>query len=299
MVEAFSRSQAGCRALLIILWLTLMILAVKGWAGWATRSLSLLADSLHVLVDSFSTLLSLHTVACLRHTSGREVWGHRKRETAAVLMLVAILGFLGFSLMSVSVYQFQALIQDASLLPAIQVDLPLILLLTIVISIHICLVLFERYEANILDMAVLRLNANHVLTDIWLTIAMLLGLIGVWLGYVWLDSLMAIVLLFMLIPSLWRVLNQQLPSMMHHMAIAPEVLAQLALQVEGVVACQDVRSRGLLGRPLVIQMHLSLHPEFAVAAHLVTERLEKLLRERYGSVQTRFYVRKVEGKAGK
>jgi divalent metal cation (Fe/Co/Zn/Cd) transporter len=227
------------------------------------------------------------------------VWGHRRRETAAVLMLVSGLGFLSFSLMSVAIYQFQALIQDSSLLPTVQVDLPLILLLTIVISIHICLVLFERYEANVLDISVLRLNANHILTDIWLTIAMLLGLIGVFLGYVWLDSLMAIILLLMLIPSLWRVLNQQVPSMMHHMAIAPEILAQLALQVEGVVACQNVRSRGLLGRHLVIQMHLSLHPDFVTVAHLVTERLEKLLRERYGSVQTRFYVRKAEGKQGK
>lgn len=296
MVEAHRRSQAGCRVLLIVLWLTLMILAVKVWAGWATRSLSLLADSLHVLIDSFSTFLSLCTVLSLGQTSGREVWGHRRREAAAILTLVAGLGFLSFSLMGVSAYQFQALMQNTSLLPAVQVDLPLILLLTIVISIHICLVLFERYESTILDLSVLRLNANHILTDIWLTIAMLLGLVGVLAGYVWLDSLMAIVLLLMLIPSLWRVLNQQIPSMTHHMAIAPEVLAQLALQVEGIVACQEVRSRGLLGRHLLIQMHLSVHPEFMTVAHLVTERLEKLLRERYGSVQTRFYVRKAEKK---
>jgi cation diffusion facilitator family transporter len=292
MVEASSRSQAGYRVLLIILWLTLMILAVQVWAGWATRSLSLLADSLHVLIDSFSTLLSLFAVASLGQTAGREVWGHRKRETVAVLVLAAGLGFLGFSLLGVSAYQLQSVMQDANLLPAVQVDMPLILLLITVISIHICLVLFERYEATVLDLSVLRLNANHILNDVWLSIAMLLGLIGVFAGYLWLDSLMAIVLLVMLIPSIWRILNQQLPSMTHHMAIAPEVLAQLALQVEGVVACQEVRSRGLLGRHLLIQMHLSLHPEFMTVAHLVTERLEKLLRERYGSVQTRFYVKK-------
>jgi divalent metal cation (Fe/Co/Zn/Cd) transporter len=231
-------------------------------------------------------------VSSLKQAGGYEIWGHRKRETAIVLILVAALGFLGFSLLGASVYQFQALMQDSTLLPTIQVDLPLLLLLITVISIHICLVLFERYEATVLDLSVLRLNANHILSDIWLSIALLLGLVGVWMGYLWLDSFMAIVLLLMLIPSVWRVLAQQVPSMTHHMAIAPEVLAQLALQVEGVMSCQAVRSRGLLGRHLVIQMHLSLHPEFMTMTHLVTERLEKLLRERYGSVQTRFYIRK-------
>ncbi len=292
MVEVQNRIQAGYRVVLVILWLTLLILAVKIWAGWATRSLSLLADSLHVTVDCFSTLLSVYSIASLQQTGGRDVWGHRRREAIATLFLVALLGFLGFSLLGVSIYQFQALIHNESLLPAIQVDLPLILLLSVVVSVHICLVLYERYESRVLEISALRHNANHILGDVWLTILMLCGLVGVFLGYVWLDSLMAIVLLLMLIPSFWRVLSWQVPSMTYQMAIAPDVLAQLALKVDGVAECQQVRSRGLVGRHVFIQMHVRLHPEFVSIPHLVTERLESLLRERYGSVQARIYVKK-------
>lgn len=292
MMQVHSFHKAGYRVALIVLWLTLSILAIKLWAGWATRSLSLLADSLHVLVDSFSTILSIGSIASLRQTKGLEIWGHRQRETLAVLLLVALLGFLGLSLLGVAIYQFQALLHNASLLPAVQVDLPLILLLCIVILVHICLVLFERYESRVLEIIALRHNANHILRDVWLTILMLFGLVGVSQGMVWLDSLMAIVLIVMLIPSVWRILSWQLPSMLYQVAIAPEVLAHMAIKVEGVAECSRIHSKGILGRQLLIQMHIQLHPEFVNIAHLITDRLENLLRERYGAVQARIYVKK-------
>ena len=294
MMQVHTFYRSGYRVSLIVLWLTLLILAVKLWAGWSTRSLSLLADALHVLIDSFSTLLSVYSIASLRQTRGLEIWGHRMRETVAVLILVAILGFLGLSLLGVAVYQFQALMNNASLLPAIQVDLPLILLLCIVILVHLCLVLFERYESRVLEIMALRHNANHILQDMWLTILMLFGLMGVSQGIVWLDSLMAIVLIVMLVPSIWRMLSWQLPSLIYQVAIAPEVLAQMVSKVEGVAECNHIHSKGVLGRQILIQMHIRLHPEFVNIAHLITDRLENLLRERYGAVQTRIYVKKTK-----
>lgn len=300
MMQVHTFYRSGYRVSLIVLWLTLLILAVKLWAGWSTRSLSLLADALHVLVDSFSTLLSVCSIASLRQTRGLEIWGHRKRETVAVLLLVAILGFLGLSLLGVAVYQFQALMNNASLLPAIQVDLPLILLLCIVILVHLCLVLFERYESRVLEIMALRHNANHILQDMWLTILMLFGLMGVAQGIVWLDSLMAIVLIVMLVPSIWRMLSWQLPSLIYQVAIAPEVLAQMASKVEGVAECSRIHSKGVMGRQILIQMHIRLQPEFVNIAHLITDRLENLLKERYGAVQTRIYVKKAKSdRAGK
>lgn len=291
-MQVHSFHKAGYRVALIVLWLTLLILAVKLWAGWATRSLSLLADALHMFVDSLSVLLSICSIASLRQNKGLEVWGHRKREALAVLLLVAVLGFTGFSLLGVALYQLQALMHNASLLPAVQVDLPLILLLCIVIAVHLCLVLFERYESRVLEIVALRHSANHILYDVWLTIMMLFGLIGVSQGIVWLDSFMAIVLIIMLIPSVWRLLSWQLPSMLYQVVIAPEVLSQMAIKVEGVAECSQIHSKGMLGRQVLVQMYIRLHPEFVNIAHLITDRLENLLRERYGAVQATIYIKK-------
>jgi cation diffusion facilitator family transporter len=285
MTEARNRRQASFQLLLATLWLTLLVLAVKVWAGWATRSLSLLAEALHTLIDSFSAVLSLLAITPSSRLSGRELWSYGKRETAGVLLLVAFLGFSGFSLMRLAFAQLEAATHSQPLPFPTQIELPLIQLLGVVIAINICLMLFERYEARALESTALRLNADHMLRDTWLTVVVLVGLIGVSQGYIWLDPVMAIALVLFMVKSFWRVLNWQLPLLVQQVAVAPEALAQIACQIEGVTRCQRVRSRGLVGRQVLVEMQLVVHPEFLSAASRIAEQVEGAIRGHYGPVQ--------------
>ena len=165
------------------------------------------------------------------------------------------------------------------------------MLLAIVIAIQLCLVLFERHESRQLNNPTLRQNANHILVHSWLTLLMLAGLVAISQGYFWVDPLITILLTLMLAPNLWRILDKQLPSMMYQMAVAPESLSKLAAKIEGVADCHTLRSQGVVGRQLMIEMYLLLQPEFMSMAHLIGERLEGLLRERYGAVKTKIYVK--------
>lgn len=291
MVKVCSHAQIGYRILLITLWLTLLILAVRVWAGWATRSLSLLVDALHTLVDSFSTLLSLCTVTSLKQTGGREVVGHRGGQTLLVLCMTALTGFLGFSLLGIALYQLYVLTYAPSLLAGVRIDFPLLLLLAAVTLVQACFVLFQRYEARVLGVLALRHHANYILQGLWLSGLVLVGLAGSSRGMPWLDATLAVVLLLLLIPSIWQMLNWQVPSMIHSIAIAPESLKQIALQIEGVSDCQKILSWGVLGRHLFIQMSLHLHPEFVSLAPTIVERLENRLRDRYGSVQAKIDIK--------
>jgi cation diffusion facilitator family transporter len=285
MTETNHRRQASRQVLLATLWLSLLVLAVKVWAGWATHSLSLLAESLHTLIDVFSTLLSLITVSSPFRTLGREVGGHGKFETSGAFFVVAFLGFAGFNLLGMSFQQLEAATHSTVLPYPVNINPQLIQLLGVVIAISLCATFFERYEARVLDSPALRLNANHMLQDAWLTILVLAGLVGVWQGYMWLDPLLAIVIVIMAVGSCWRVLNWQLPLLVRQTAIAPEALAQTARQIEGVTHCYQVQSRGIVGRHVFVKMHLVLHPEFMGAARLISERVEGAIRERYGPVQ--------------
>lgn len=291
MAEAHHRRRAIYQVLFATLWLTLLVLAVKVWAGWATRSLSLLAESLHTLIDSFSILLSLTAVASPYRVSW-EIWSHDRRKTAGVLLLVAFLGYAGLSLLGSAVQRLEFITHsnmEAATSP--QISLPLIQLLGVVIAINLCMTVFERYESRVLDSAALRLNANHMLRDAWLTLLVLVGLVGVWQGYIWLDPLMAIVLVLMSVKSGWRVLNWQIPLMVKQVAIAPEALAQIATQVEGVTHCTRIRSQGIVGRHVLVELHLVLHPEFLGSSRPIAERVEGAIRERYGPVQAIIYVK--------
>jgi cation diffusion facilitator family transporter len=300
MGDAIGRYRASYRVLFATLWLTLLVLAVKLWASWTTRSLSLLADFLHTLLDCFSIGLSIVSTAMLRQVPiGSELQDlrtHRKRHTAAVLLLTAFLGFVGFTLLALSTFFVQQFWADPTQLPPLEVDLALVVLLAIVSAVQVCWVLFERYESRVLGNPTLRHNANHVLQDCWLTLLLLASLVGISQGYRWIDPLTTIILTLMLVPSFWQMLDRQLPSLMNQMAIAPESLIQLASKIEGVADCDRIRSQGILGQQLFIQMYLRLRPEFMGMAHLIGERLEGLLRDRYGAVSAKIYVKDTTGK---
>lgn len=288
MGEVKNSRGVSRQVLLVTLWLTLLVLAVKVWVGWATRSLSLLAESLHTVIDSFSTVLSLIAVST-PYRGSSQVWGHGRLEATLTLILVAVLGFACFSLLGLSIQQLDAAPNLTALLP-VTMTVPLICVLAIVFLASVGLAWFERYLARSLESAALRVNANQILQDAWLTLMLLIGLIGIWKGYRWLDPMLAIALIIMAVVSCWRVLNWQLPLMVRQIAIAPEAISQLVREVQGVTHCYQIQSRGIVGRQVLIEMRLVLHPEFAGLSQWIIEQIEATIRQHYGPVQVAIYL---------
>ncbi|HEY9885426.1 MAG TPA: cation diffusion facilitator family transporter [Thermosynechococcaceae cyanobacterium] len=288
MAEAQGRRRASRQVLLASLWLALLILVVKLWIGWATQSLSLLAESLQTLVNGFSILLSTIAITS-RYPASREVGGHGKVESVLALLLAALMGFACLSLLVVSVQQLEAIAQEASWLP-VRVNSPLLQLLGVVVATNFCLACFQRYEAGLLENSALRFSAGHLFQDTWLMLPVLAGLVGVGRGYLWLDPVLAMLLVLAAICHCWRVFNWQLPSLMRQIAIAPEALVQTIHQVEGITHCYGIQSRGVVGRQVFVEMRLILHPECISIARSIAERVERAIRDRYGPVKVVIYI---------
>lgn len=293
MAEVRNQKGVSRQILLMSLWLTLLMLVVKVGAAWATRSLSIFAESLHTVIDGFSTVLSLIAISSPNRQSGREVWGHGRLETGLALLLVALLGFAGLSLFGVAVDQFAT---DPTLrtLPPIRMRLSVIGLLAMVYLASVGLALFERKVSRSLDSSILKLNARHLLQDAWLTAFLLLGLFGIWRGYAWFDPFLTIIMVVTAGLSCWRALNWQLPLMVRQVAIAPEAIGQIVRQVQGVTQCYDVRSRGLVGRQVFVEMQIRVHPEFLGASEWIVEQIEGAIRDRYGPVQVMIFVEEAQ-----
>ncbi|MBE9013916.1 cation diffusion facilitator family transporter [Pseudanabaenaceae cyanobacterium LEGE 13415] len=293
MAEVRNQKGVSRQVLLMTLWLTLLMLVVKVGAAWATRSLAIVAESLHTVIDGFSTVLSLFAISAPNRQSGREVWGHGRLETGLALLLVALLGFAGLSLFSVAVGQL-AIDPTLRSMPPIRMRLAVIGLLGIVFAASVGLALFERKVSRSLDSSVLKLNARHILQDAWLTVFLLLGLFGIWAGYSWFDPFLTIVMVLTAGLSCWRVLNWQLPLMVRQVAIAPEAIGQMVRQVQGVTSCYEVRSRGIVGRQVFVEMRVMVHPEFLGASDWIVEQIEGAIRDRYGPVQVMIFIEEAQ-----
>ncbi len=296
MKESGYQRRTSYRLLMMILWLALLVFAVELTAGWVSHSLCLLAEALHTLIDIFSTLLSLVAVASPQRTLGKEIWGHGRAEAASALILSAVLGFAGISIILIAFDQVRVFFQAREGLFPVTVTLPIVLLMWVVVMLMIATVWFASRQGKQNSSMALRLTTEHILSSAWLSGLLLIGLVAIGRGYRWIDSAIACVWVVLASRSLWQVLQRQLPMLLKPTAIAPEAISHLVCQTEGVTRCTRILSRGMVGRQVWIELHIRLHPEYMVIANAIGEKVERSLREQYGPVRSQIWLDQVQGK---
>ena len=282
--------QISYRLLLMMLWLALVVFAIELTAGWISHSLCLLAEALHTLIDIFSTLLSLIAIASPQRALGKEIWGHGRTEAAGALILSALVGFAGISILLVAFDQASAFFQvTRGAFPAL-VTLPIVFLIGACMIVTTSAAWFSAKHSKQNSSLALKLNVKQVLDSSWLSALLFLGLFIIAQGQAWLDPLLATIWVVLAVRTLWNMLQRQLPMLLKPTAIAPEAINQLVCQTEGVTRCTRILSRGMVGRQVWVELHIALHPEYMVIANHIGEKVERSLRARYGPVRTKIWL---------
>ncbi|MEO1296905.1 MAG: cation diffusion facilitator family transporter, partial [Cyanobacteria bacterium J06636_16] len=264
------------RVLVITLALNLLVAGLKLLVGFWTGSLSLLADTLHSVTDSANNVLALITNQLASPRPDRDhPYGHQKYEAVGTLGIATFLGIACFEILKHAV---ERLITESD--PVNMSAIALWIMLT-VLGINIGVAFYERSVGRRLRSKILIADAHHTMSDVWITITVMGGLVGVWLGWHWLDIVLAFPVALLVFKSGWQVLRENLPWLVDEMAIAPEAIHATVMQVPGVLNCHEIASRGLLGRQVFIDMHLIVEPSDVEKAHAITEHVEKVLNEKY------------------
>ena len=260
--------------------------------GIITGSLSLQADALHSVTDSANNVLGLVTNQLSSPYPDREhPYGHQKFEAIGALGIAVFLGIACFEILS---HAFERIFGEAIVVKVTPSELWILL---IVLGINIFVAYYERKVGNKLGSQILIADATHTMSDVWITIAVLLSLIGIWQSEVWqipqlqyLDLLLAFPVAFLVLKSGWKVLKTNLPWLVDEIAIAPELIHQIVMEVPGVINCHDIASRGLLGRQVFIEMHLIVEYTDVKTAHDITEEIEIRLKNRFSPVRILIHI---------
>lgn len=274
-----------------VLWITLLlniaVCAIKAAVGLATGSLAVLADALHSLTDGANNVLGLVVTRWSNPPPDREhPYGHHKFEAMGALAIAALLGIACFEVVKSA---FQRMFAEAP--SPVTMDISSLVLLALVLVVNIFVTLYERRAGQRLNSPLLLADAHHTLGDVWITCGVLAGAVGLWLlGWQWLDVALALPVAAAVLWSGWAVLRQNLPWLVDASALAPEAVRALAMAVPGVLDCHEVRSRGLIGRQVFVEMHLVTTARDVETSHRITEEIERRLEERYGPVHATIHV---------
>ncbi len=284
---SLQRQRRVQRVLYLTLALNVLVLLVKFGLGFFTGSLSLIADALHSVTDSANNIVGLVAM----HFSSPEPdedhpYGHSKFEALGALGIAAFLAIACLEILQMAIGRFFN--------PGVQVevtDLTLQLMVGVML-INIGVALYERHQGKVLASRLLLADARHTFSDIWITLTVLLGLIGVQWGWPWLDQVMALPVAVLVIYSAWQVLQENIPYLTDTVAIPPQDLRKLVMQsFQGrVLDCHAITSRGIVGQMVFIEMHMVVAPTDIATAHHITEEVEGVLEAHYGAVRVTIHL---------
>ncbi len=285
------RSQVR-RVLLITLVLNLLVMTLKAMVGIATGSLSLQADALHSVTDSANNILGLVANRFSSPMPDREhPYGHQKFEALAALGIATFLGIACFEILQGAINRIFIESQSVEISPA---ELSLLI---IVLAVNIFVAVYEGKVGKRINSAILIADAKHTMSDIWVTILVMAGLVGVWQAKVlnlpqlqWLDVILAFPVALLVFRSGWSVLQDNLPWLVDQAAIAPEAIHDIVMEVPGVVNCHDIASRGVIGRQVFVEMHLIVDAPDVTTAHKITEEIEARLSAKYDPIRVVIHI---------
>lgn len=241
------------QVLLITLILNLLVMGLKAGVGIRIGSLSLQADALHSVTDSANNILGLIANRFSSPKPDREhPYGHQKFEAVGALGIAAFLAIACFEIVQGAI---ERIWKGGT---PVEVSGPELWIILIVLGINIFVAYYERRVGKRIGSPILIADAYHTMSDIWITITVMVGLIGIWLGNIWnlsqlqwLDVILAFPVAILVFVSGKEVIKENLPWLVDEMAIPPEKIHKIVMQVPGVINCHDIASRGVVGRQVL------------------------------------------------
>ncbi|HKQ67787.1 MAG TPA: cation diffusion facilitator family transporter [Polyangiaceae bacterium] len=274
-----SRDRGVRRVLALVLAQNLVVAAIKFLVGNRTGTLSLMADSLHALLDASSNVVGLiGIVIASRPPDAGHPYGHRRFETLAALTIgLFILSGLG----GIAYGLWEGFAGDRRP-PEVSWASAALVLGTIVANLAI-----SRYEAKRaleLKSALLEADAGHTMSDTFGAFAVLVSFGGLALGFRSADSVGALVVAVLVGRTAFRILSVNLGVLADHARLDPAEVRQAVLQVPEVRGAHKIRSRGSADHTQV-DLHVHVDPTMSVArAHEVTHAVIAAVRARFPEV---------------
>lgn len=251
----------------------LTVLIIKLVVGIGTGSLAVLSDAVHSLTDILNNIVAWFvTRHSVKPADSKHPYGHRKFETVAVFALAALLAILSFEL------AIRAITSETTEINTSRLEFGLML---VVLSINIAVSTWQRSWAKRLKSDILLADANHTLSDVLVTISVIVGWQLSAMGWIWMDQLCALAVAGLILYLAFGLFKRTLPVLLDERAIDPETLRSAVLGVDGVRAIRRVRSRWVGSAravDLIIEVDAKLPTE---AAHEIADRLETLLVDRF------------------
>lgn len=273
--RALDRSTAVRRVLAGLLIANVAVVIAKAVIGVLSGSLAVLGDALHSSVDALYNVLGLIVVrVAAREPDEDHPYGHGKFETMGALGIVVFLSITGFELVRSAV---QKLAAGGHAIQLSDVSLAVLLM---TLATNILVAWYENRRGRQLESELLIADAAHTRTDVFITIAVLIGVLFSRQGYLWVDPVVGIMVALLIVRVAYQILARTVPVLVDERAIPEPTIRKSAQAVDGVKRAYGIRSRGGTAGVRYAEVTIAVDSAANVAdAHAIADAVEERLKK--------------------
>ena len=239
MTSPRDRYRSIRNVLWVVLVLNLAVALAKLVYGIISHSAAMEADGFHSLFDGASNIIGLVGMwFAARPADDDHPYGHSKYETFAAALIGILLIVAGYTVGRGAV--------DSLLGRGVPTEVTTISFVIMLgtLAVNILVTTWERRAGKRLGSEVLIADASHTLSDVMVSIGVILSLVIVRLGWAQADGIVALIVAVVILRTALGILRGVLHTLGDAARLPADALAATAGGVTGVLGCHAVRTRG-------------------------------------------------------
>lgn len=273
-----NRYKSIQRIHLIILLVNALTAISKLLVGFYTNSASISADGFHSMTDGLNNIVGMvGAYFAFQPIDEKHPYGHRKFETMTTLFISGLLLLTSINLLKGAYYR---IINPVT--PRVTTLSFIVMIFTIFINLFVTI--YERRQGILLKSDFLVLDATHTLSDVFVSITVLITLIMVKLGLVWVDTLLSGFIAIMIGKAGIDIINSVTNVLCDAVVLDPEDISDFVTEFDEVYSCHKIRSRGR-DDDIHVDLHLVAKYDMTLAnAHKLVHKIDTAMKTRFPGV---------------
>ncbi len=268
------RTRQIKRVILITLSLNILVSGAKIAYGYYIDSVSILSDGFHSLFDGLSNIVGLIAITLSsRPPDSSHPYGHRKIETLFTV-------FIGLIMLLACYEIFKNAYESLLKGHRADIDTTSLLIMLLTLCVNLFVVWYEKRLGYRLNSEFLIADSKHTLSDVFVTLGVIVGLMCYLAGFQLADAITGIAVgLFVAYAGL-SIIKDASDVLIDKNQTDTLKIKEIVCSHNGVIECHEIRTRGAKGN-VFLDLHVLVSPSMTVSdAHRIAHEVEDAIRQR-------------------
>jgi cation diffusion facilitator family transporter len=271
------------KAVNIALFVNLFLFVIKAVVGIISNSIAVISEALNSLTDIISSYAIKFAIdVSNKKPDSTHQFGHGAAEPIAAFIVSVFTFVVGINIVEESIKRIIEP-QEVHAIPSVYI----VLGATIVIK--ILLNRYQNHVGKLFNSPAIKAAAVDSMNDVLSSSIALFGVIGVWLGYGFIDGIAGVLVAVFIFKTGWEVGRENIHYLMGHSGDKhfDSRIKKTALNVEGVKGINDLRSH-YVGDKFHVEIHIEVDKNISTFdSHYICKKV-RIELENLSDVQKAF-----------